>query len=144
VKRERGMQLIPEAALEQGRQLPFAMICTSDEVYLGPAAKWMGYGALQKHPEVLEEARFFDDRQEIRLFRAERGLQAVCLRGGDCVYDTYWLSQFFVRRMMTQYGLTAEEVGETITLARDLAYDEDGQVYVAATRLVAREEALRD
>lgn len=144
MKLENAQKLAPEAALEQGRQLPFAMIRTLDEVYLGPTAKWPDYEALGKHPEALEEARFFDDTQEIRLFRTERGLQAVRLQGEDWVCDTYWLEKAFVWRMMSQYGLTAEEVGDSITLAREIAYDEDGQAYVAATRLVTGKEGAYD
>ena len=128
-----------EAALEQGRKLPYAMISAPESVYLGPAAKWPGFSqdGLSGLPEGLEEARFYDDRREIRIFRGERGLQAVCLQGEECIYETYRLDPGFVRRMTELWGLMPEEVGDSLTVARDIAFDEDGQAFVETTRLAA-------
>jgi len=75
--------------------------------------------------EELIEARFFNETEEIRLFQGEDGLQAVRLsaEAGDI-----WLEE--TRQLMNPV------FGSSITLSRNVGFDEDGQAYVAAVRLI--------
>ena len=104
-------------ALERGLTLPFAWIRTLSAVALGPV------------PEAVDttellEARFFDRQEEIRLFQADNGLEAVCLTAetGD-------------RTMEEERKLLSHRFGEYLTVCHTLAFDDDGQAYIAETRL---------
>ncbi|MCD8340864.1 MAG: hypothetical protein LUC87_01775 [Clostridiales bacterium] len=110
--------LSPEEALERGRRLPYALIRCYSSVTLGETPADIDLA------EVLE-ARFFDATREVRLFRQEGALRgAACEQVGDGNYleECYKLAN-------------KDRFGETLTVRRDLWADEDGQTYVAATRL---------
>lgn len=108
-----------EQALAEGKKLPFVMLQMVSAVVFA------------KNPYVFEtdeinEVRFFDKQTEIRLFRQNDSLKAVRLtaeRTDRCLYETY---TFANRRL-----------GNELELCRVIDTDEDGQSYVAATRLTA-------
>ena len=98
-------------------QLPFALVRSWDQVQLGPTP--------QTPPDLdtLLEARFFDERQEIRLFRREETLCAAVIQeepGDTVLQESYRLQGRF---------------GRTLTYSRQLDTDEDGQTVVVSTRL---------
>lgn len=114
MKRE---NLSVQAALERGATLPFVLLRTWDKVHLGRTPDTL------PPVEELVEARFFDERQEIRLFRQDRDLRAVSLTGEPedrTLEETYELEPSF---------------GKTLTFCRLLEQDDDGQTVFAATRL---------
>ena len=117
----------PEQALREGLSLRWAMVHTAESVYLGETKNWTD-GGLRNERELQTElirARFFEPTREIRLFRTEGELRAVCLEGDDggemTIRETRALNPAF---------------GRSIMLAHELAADEDGQVYVEAVRLM--------
>ena len=104
-------------ALTAGLRLPYAMIRSLSQVTLG-----------RTPPQVAEdgllEARFFSAEQEIRVFRGEDGPQAARLSAepADQVLEE-------------TYRMENKQFGGSLTVARVLDWDGDGQAYVAATRL---------
>lgn len=112
----------PEKALERGRTLPFALVRCYSSVTLGKTPA-------DVDTDQLLEARFFDATHEVRLFRQEGGLRAVACE--QEVGDDY---------LEEQYELVNEKrFGKTLTVRHDLSADEDGQTYVASTRLAGYE-----
>lgn len=109
------------AALERGLVLPFALVRSLSRVALGPTPESVD------RLELLE-ARFFDGREEIRIFRDEAGLQAVRLRSeaGDAALEQ-------------DLGLMNPMFGKTLRVRRVLEFDEDGQAYIAQTMLTGWE-----
>lgn len=110
-------QLDVQQAVSAGCALPFAMIRSLSQTALG-------YAPSSVETEELLEARFFSGEQEIRIFRDGDGLRAVRLTGepGDRVLEQ-------------TCPLENRQFGRELTLLRVLEWDEDGQTYVAATRL---------
>lgn len=109
-------------ALDRGLSLPFALVRSLSRVTLGPAPEAIDL-------DELMEARFFDSEQEVRIFRDETGLRAVCLTAGegDVVLDK-------------TYRLASRQFGRGITVRQVLDFDkEDGQAYVACTCLTGWE-----
>ena len=76
-------------------------------------------------PECLE-ARLFCENSEVHIFETEDGRKAV-LKEDDGTEDT------FVKKF--QMSNKFKEMGDAICVKEYLSYDEDGQVYVALTRL---------
>ncbi len=110
-----------KAAMARGLSLPFALLRSLSQVTLGLTPETVS------EAELLE-ARFFSADEEIRIFCGETGLQAVCLTPEDS-------DHVLVRKC----GLSNPRFGESITLCQHLAFDEDGQAYVSASRLVGWE-----
>ncbi|MCD7886940.1 MAG: hypothetical protein LUG44_04905 [Clostridiales bacterium] len=111
-------KLSPSEALERGRALPFALVRCYSSVTLGKTPA-------DVDTDQLLEARFFDATQEVRLFRQAGGLRAVACEqeaGDDFLEERYKLAN-------------QDRFGETLTVRYDLSADEDGQTYVASTRL---------
>lgn len=109
----------PESALRQGLQLPFALVRSYSQVTLGKTPPSVLLD------EVLE-AQFFDASREIRLFRQDGTLVAVELIQEES--DRY-----------IEETLPIEDplFGSALTVRKLLAWDEDGQTYLAATRMVS-------
>ena len=113
------------AGLEVGGQLPYAYIRTLSAVTLGenPGV-----------PELAEllEARFFDGEQEIRVFSRNGNWECVRLAAepGDELLEK-------------SYKIGNSRFGEKLTVVDQLEADEDGQTYVAATRLAGWERKER-
>lgn len=104
-------------ALQQGMQLPFALIRTWSIVYLGKCPVQM------PQLDELLEARFFGKNREIRIFRREGDMHAVSLEQTPedrTLEETYELESKF---------------GKALTVCRHLSVDEDGQTVFIATRL---------
>jgi len=106
-----------QSALEQGMDLPYALIRSLSQVTLGLTPKAVDL-------EELIEARFFSETEEIRIFQSEDGLEAARL---SMEADDIWLEES--RQLMNPV------FGSSITLSRKVSFDEDGQAYVAAVRL---------
>ncbi len=106
-----------QSALERGLALPYALVRSLSRVTLSPTPETVD-------PRELIEACFFSDREEIRVFQGEDGLQAVRL-----------LEEAEDDSLPDAYPLMDPVFGKEVTLCRELAYDEDGQAYVAVTRL---------
>lgn len=104
-------------ALAEGAKLPFVMLQTVSAVVFA------------KNPYTIEEteineARFFDEQTEIRIFRQDGELQAVCLTeeaSDRCIKETYEFAN--------------KVLGKELEICRVLDTDEDGQTYITATRL---------
>ena len=78
--------------------------------------------------EQLIEARLFSEEKELHIFQNEEGWQAVFIEEtGQAEYYDEWhpVSQEF------------QSAGKQLGVRRYLAYDGDGQAYVALTRLLA-------
>ena len=106
-----------QAALEAGQKLPFAWVRSLSQVALGRTL-------LAVELEELLEARFFSRDREIRIFPGEDGLRAVALTGEPEDHE-----------MEEEYLIENPQFGRSITVTRVLDWDEDGQAYIAATRL---------
>ena len=109
--------LTREAALAAAASLPFAYIRSLSQVTLGPNPGIDG-------SEEWTEARFFDETREIRFFRRNGALSAVCLTGEP------------EDRVLTEtYRVRNAKFGKTYTVCQVLEPDEDGQMNVRASRL---------
>ena len=104
-------------ALDRGLAFPWAMLRSLSRVTLGPAPT-------QADADELLEACFFSPDAEIRLWREDGALQAAILseEPGDRVLEE--------RRSIENPAF-----GRELTVRRIIAFDEDGQAYIAATRL---------
>lgn len=110
-----------EAAKEMAQRYPYVLLQELSRVYLGETDRaniqW----------EEVTEARFFDDTSELRFWEQDGQLFAVQLEEEEEVEDTC---------MEQDYALAHDgNFGRTLTVVEYLAYDEDGQLYRAATRL---------
>ena len=111
-----------DEALKRATALPFAMIRSLSDVYLGE----------QKIPSDLSdviEARFFGPDEEIRLFRDGETLKAASVteEGMDSIdknFDVENSGKFGVKKISAKYILD---------------YDEDGQAFISTTRLCGLE-----
>ena len=73
-----------------------------------------------------QEARFFSEEKELHIFETNSGVDAVEISDGDSqniVIKEYMLDSRF------------SSIGHSILIQEYLEYDEDGQAYVANTRL---------
>ena len=123
MKRE---ELNVQAAMEEGVHLPYAMIRSLSQVTLGITP------AHVEETELLE-ARFFNSSQEIRIFSAENGLQAVRLSGEDTDHT-----------VEETYDIENPQFGGSVTVTRVLDWDTDGQTYVKAAGLSGWKEERTD
>lgn len=108
-----------EEAFSLVSSFPFAWIQELSRMTLGKNP------GLPMQEEILE-ARYFDSSRELRLFPGEGGLQACLLITEDadhCLTEVHNIENT---------GL----FGSSLTLGRVLDFDEDGQAYVKATRLM--------
>ena len=115
-----------QAAIEAGQKLPFGWVRSLSQVALGRMP-------LAVDLEELLEARFFSRDREIRIFPGEDGLSAVALTGEPEDHV-----------MEEEYPIENPRFGQSVTLARVLDWDEDGQAYIAATRLSGWKEGGAD
>lgn len=97
-------------ALEEGKKLPYALIRQLSRVQLGPVPEQMPVLS-----EILE-ARFFDSRQEIRLFRQGKELCGVRLTLED---TDRWMDR--------QETVENPQLGGELSVRYILDFDEDGQ-----------------
>lgn len=110
--------LSPDAALERGRALPYALLRTFSAVSLGPTPETLP--AL----EELLEARFFSRDEEIRVFRDGGTLRAVALREASGTVT-----------LESAYEIDNASFGRSLTVRETLGFDDDGQAYVVMSRL---------
>lgn len=106
-----------QAALGGGQKLPFAWVRSLSQVALGRTP-------LAADLEELLEARFFSRDREIRAL--PRGGRPAC-RGPTGEPEDH------VRE--DEYQIEIPRFGRSTTVTRVLDWDEDGQAYIAATRL---------
>lgn len=105
-------------ALACCKALPYALIRSLSSVSLGPTPS---------EPPMLDElleACFFDEKQEVRLFRREGVLCAarlVCEEGDSWIDKTYEVEN--------------KDLGKQVTVRHFLAFDEDGQCYISTSCL---------
>lgn len=111
-------QMQPEAAITRGKTLPCALIRGLSGVTLGKTPENVS-------TDDLLEARFFSETEEVRVFRTEDGLRAVCLteEPDDVVIEA-------------RYTIDNAEFGKTITVHQHLDFDKDGQAFVETVRPV--------
>ena len=105
-------------SLACGMALPYAPVRSLSQVCLGPTP-----GEPPMLDELLE-ACFFDEKQEVRLFRREGVLCAarlVCEEGDSWIDKTYEVEN--------------KDLGEQVTVRHFLAFDEDGQCYISTSCL---------
>ena len=105
-------------ALAGGMALPYALVRSLSQVSLGRTP-----GEPPMLGELLE-AWFFDEKQEVRLFRREGVLCAarlVCEEGDSWIDKTYEVEN--------------KDLGEQVTVRHFLAFDEDGQCYISTSCL---------
>ena len=110
-----------QEALNQGKTLPWALVRRLSSFTLGPAPEMVDL-------DGLIGARFFSADEEVRLFRNEAGLRAVCLTSeeGDTTIER-------------EHKLANPKFGGTITVRQVLVFDEDGQAFIAYTLLTGWE-----
>lgn len=81
--------------------------------------------------DELLEARFFDEKRELHIWREPDGLRAVLAEETD-----------EANPIRSEFEVTAALGGvQTLQQAQYLAYDEDGQAYIALTRLCGARKA---
>lgn len=106
-----------QEGLEKGLKMPYAFISSLSFVKLGHTPENIDLSELI-------EARFFDNKEEIRIYSNEGILNAVYLK--EEVED---------RNISKVYILKDNSFGKEITVKYDLDIDEDGQTYIYSTRL---------
>lgn len=109
-------------ALKESHDMPYAMIRTLSTVYIGK------YKNEEKLLNEWEEARFFDEKKEIRFFRKDDKLQAASMEGEK---EDSVISRF--------YPTGNPEFGKKIKVTWQLSTDEDGQTYICGERLTGWE-----
>lgn len=111
-------------AMEQAKTLPYAWVLQDSQVYLGRTSQ---FALPDVPPADWREARFFGPEGELRFIRCDDGsLKAFWLtETGDDVLD--------------HTAPLLPDFGRQLTIRRILDYDEDGQVSVAATRMLSWE-----
>lgn len=107
-----------EQAINLGMEQPFAYITRLSDVTVGitPGAFSM---------EDLLEARFFGPEQEVRIYITGDGFSAIQLANDE-------LDEF----LDISRPIRDPRFGKILTLRQYLDYDEDGQAYIRATRLL--------
>lgn len=105
-------------ALARGEKLPYLLVRSLSKVTLGHAA-----GNLDTAD--LTEARFFSEKEEIRIFRQDGELHAVSLQEED--------GELYVDHT---YEISNKDFGTQITVRSCLGFDEDGQACWSGRRLV--------
>ena len=109
--------LTVDEALEQGKSMSYAYIARLSSVYVGPMPQVLPL-------EELTEARLFGEDGEIRIWKTEDVYAACLLEDGGSNY------------IDRESPVISPKFGKKITKRQYLAFDEDGQGYVAATRLL--------
>lgn len=100
--------------LQQTVQLPYAYIRELSRVHLGRTPESVDWTEVQ-------EARFFDESREIRVLANGKAIEI-----SDGVSSEY-IDE--IRRVLPAFG-------KTLTKRNYIRYDEDGQAYICATRLL--------
>lgn len=115
-------KLTAEAAMEQGKQLPFAMVTELSRVVLGRMP-------IAFDRDELIEVRFFDADTEIRVFAADGAYRAckVQWEDGDKIIEK-------------PYGIQDKNRGSEVRVREYLTFDEDGQAGVCAVCLCGWKE----
>ncbi len=111
---------IPEA-MERARTMPYAWVLQDSRAYLG---KTGGFSLPDAPGNDWREARFFGPEGELRLTRSDKGSM-----------EAFWLTETG-DEVLDQARPLLPEFGRQLTVRRILDYDEDGQVCVAATRML--------
>ena len=114
----RAETMAPQEALARGRELPYALVRSLSAVTLGPTPQ-------EIRADELLEARFFSREEEIRVFRQDGELRAAALRDADGE-----------RAVDRTYRVANPALGTEITVRTYLDFDEDGQAYARAARLM--------
>lgn len=110
--------LTKKQALEQRKNLSFAMITRLSEITIGEAPEELSF-------DELIEARFFDADREIHIFQENGEWNYTCISEEDGV-------EFFDRESRLIAGL-----GTKLVTRKHIAYDKtDGQAYISDMRLV--------
>lgn len=104
-------------ALKRGKAKPWCVWYTLSSMYAGKVPEDVSLR------EDITEARFFDQKEEIRIFQTREGWKAAAVSGDG------------EKSIVKTYPIRNREYGKNITVSRDLATDEDGQTYVEAVRL---------
>ncbi len=76
--------------------------------------------------EECQEARFFSENRELHIFESEDGMEAVEVSDADG--NGVIIKEFLLDNRFSS-------VGSSVLVQEYLEYDEDGQAYVANTRL---------
>lgn len=106
-----------QEAMEQGKKLPFALIHCMSSMTLGETPKDCSM-------DELVEARFFSSEKEVHIFWSDGQWHGILRRQDEGDLN-----------VLKTYPLKNRKYGATITVCQHLNIDDDGQVYVAATRL---------
>lgn len=115
----------PKAVVNEAKSYPFALVYQISSVFLGKTAD---LGELSW--DEMTEARFFSDTQELRYFVREGVPEAVLIsEDGACEYVDE------KRRL----GARFSGAGKSVIVRKYINYDEDGQAFVEACRLVGLE-----
>lgn len=112
-----------EEARQRGDSLPFVLVRQLSEVKRGRTEDIKD----QIVWDEVTEVRFFGDCEEIRIFDAGEGLQAARLADANETEFTCRDQEYQLRHK--------GHFGKSIVLREYFAYDEDGQLFVEATRL---------
>lgn len=98
---------------------PYVLVRELSRIWLGETRK------ADINWDEITELRFFSESAELRLFRRDGNLQAVLLEDDS---EDESLDKTFPLAHNKAFG-------EWLTVREYLAYDEDGQLYVRASRL---------
>jgi hypothetical protein len=112
-----------ETAKREGMALPWALVRQLSSFQMGKTE------ALSIDWDEVTEVRFFDESKEIRLFERNGELSAAIV--SDSEEDTENVTFRDVQKKLEHKG----QFGSAVTIREYFAYDEDGQLYLAASRL---------
>ena len=104
-------------ALKRGAALPWALVRELSRVSLGPTP-------IDVDAEEVLEACFFSPQEEVRLWREDGQLRAAALTDeeGDLTLEE-------------RYSVDNPDFGQELWVRRYIGFDEDGQAFIAASRL---------
>ncbi len=123
----RSEQLTVDAAVQLGATLPYAYERYLSRVFLGCNT------GIPDWKELLE-ARYFDSDREVRIFLRDGSWCGCCLTREPDDHE-----------LMETHNIENEKLfGRQLTVCRTLAFDEDGQAYVCASRLAGWKEETSD
>lgn len=106
-----------KTAVETGKNLPLVFIRNFSSVYLGKNTQDINI-------DELLEARFFSEKEEIRILRING--EFICTWRSDDNNDEF---------IETEYKIGNASLGKAITVKRYFRYDEDGQASLSEPRL---------
>jgi hypothetical protein len=118
-----------ETAKREGMALPWALVRQLSSFQMGKTE------ALSIDWDEVTEVRFFDESKEIRLFERNGELSAAIVSDSEEDKKNEKNKENVTFRDVQKELGHKGQFGSAVTIREYFAYDEDGQLYLAASRL---------